>query len=685
MKNKLLIEIGTEEIPARFLNEIGESLKEKIKEFFESESIDFEKLETYYTPRRLVIFSDGVSEKQKEKTIKIKGPKKSIAFNENGEPLIPLKGFLQKNESKIEDIKIEKVGDEEYVFLEKKIGGRTLIELIEENFSKILFSIPIKKPMKWDSLYFIRPIRWILSIFNDQLINIKIGNIESKKETKPFLKTTKEKIEINSVDDYFKHINDEGIFLSFIERKNKILNELVGYENSLKVEILKDEDLLNEVTNLVESPKVFYFSLPSRAKELPNEILAEILIKGARVFPGYKNGELVFSFGVLNGIFRKEDFVKDGFYSVVKAKIDDAIFFFSKDKEVPIKDRIDSLKNIIFEKNLGTYYDKTMRLIKLLKELYKDLKLNESEKILLDRATLLSMADLTTLTVQEYPELHGIIGGFLSLESNEGREVGEIISEFIYPRKKDDRAPKNKLAKILGILDRVDTLVGSFLVKLEPTSGEDPMGLRRISLTLLKILTSFENKISIENLIEYSLKTFDENLKRDFNQEDLKKFIKNRFRTILEEEGFNYDIINCILNVEPLIPFISYINGRFIKEIYNSNDFNNFILAYKRIFNITKNQETTDIIDEGLFEKEIENELYGIYLDLKKEIETRNILELEKIYDKFIGSVKYINEYFDNILVMVKDERIRINRLNLLKNLLNLFKKFGSFEDILKQ
>ncbi|MBC7194095.1 MAG: glycine--tRNA ligase subunit beta [Caldisericia bacterium] len=685
MKNKLLIEIGTEEIPARFLNEIGESLKEKFKEFLEGESIDFEKLDVFYSPRRLVIYVEGISEKQREKIIKIKGPRKTIAFNENGEPLTPLKGFLQKNESKIEDIVIEKVGDEEYVFIEKKTGGKATVEILKENFQKILFSIPLRKPMRWNSLYFIRPIRWILSIFNSELINLKIGDIESKKETRPFLKTTKENIKIDSVDDYFKSIEKEGIILSFNERKNKILSELNRYEKDLKVEILIDEDLLNEVTNLVESPKVFYFSLPSRAKELPKEILTEILIKGARVFPGMQNKELVYSFGVQNGIFRKEDFVKEGFYSVVKAKVDDAIFFFSKDKEVPIKERIDGLKNIIFEKSLGTYYDKTMRLIKLLKELYKDLKLNESEKVLLDRATLLSMADLTTLTVQEYPELHGIIGGFLSIESNEGREVGEIISEFIYPRKKGDRVPKNKLANILGILDRIDTLVGSFLVKLEPTSSEDPMGLRRVSLTLLKILISFENRISIENLIDYSLKTFDENLKKDFNKEELMKFIKSRFKSILEEDGFNYDVINCVINIEPFIPYISYINGKYIGEIYNSNEFNSFVLAYKRIFNITKNHKSKDYIDESLFEKKIENDLYNIYLNLKKEIESKNILEIEKIFDKFVDSVKYINEYFDNILVMVEDEKIRLNRLNLLKNLLNLFKKFGYFEEILKQ
>lgn len=685
MGNKLLIEIGVEEIPARFLNEIGESLKKNFADFLNSESIEYKNLQVFYTPRRIVIFVDEISDKQKDRILKIKGPKRSIAFNENGEPLTPLKGFLQKNESKIEDVKIEKIGEDEYVFIEKKISGKNTKDLIKDNFQKILFSIPIRKPMKWDSLSFVRPIRWILSIYNDELINMKIGDIESKKETKPFLKTSTEQIKINSVDDYFEFIKKEGIVLSFDERKKVIVEELLNLEKELQVEINKDEDLLNEVTNLVESPKVFYFALPSKGRELPYEILDEILIKGARVFPGKRNNEIIYAFGVQNGIFKDSKIIKDGFMSVVKAKIEDALFFFSKDKEIPIKNRIDGLKNIIFEKNLGTFYDKTIRLIKLLKNLYNDLKLTEEEKAILDRAALLSMTDLTTLTVQEYPELHGIIGGFLCIESNEEKDVCEIIKDFIYPRKKGDKIPDSKLPKILGIVDRIDTLVGSFLVKLEPTSSEDPMGLRRVSLTLLKLMISFENSISINNLIDYSLKTFDESLKKDFDLENLLKFIKNRFKGILEEEGLNYDIINSVINVEPLIPYKAYINGKFIKNIYNDLQINNFILAYKRIYNITKNHNIQGGIRENLFEKEEEKKLYEFYLNLKNEVEKRNIIDLEKIYNKFIESVNIINKFFDNVLVMVDDEKVKNNRLNLLKSLLNIFRYFGHFEEILKQ
>lgn len=685
MGNKLLIEVGIEEIPARFLNEIGESFKKNFKDFLDSEAIEYKNLEVFYTPRRLVIFVNEISDKQKERIFKIRGPKKSIAFNENGEPLTPLKGFLQKNESKIEDIKIEKVGDDEYVFIEKIISGKKTKDLIKESFQKILFSIPLRKPMRWDSFSFVRPIRWILALFNDELISIKIGDIESKKETKPFLKTIKEKAKIDNVEHYFEYIKKEGIVLSFEQRKKLILDELLNLEKELEVEINKDEDLLNEVTNLVESPKVFYFTLPSRGKDLPYEILVEILIKGARVFPGSKNNEIIYAFGVQNGIFKDSTTIKEGFMSVVKAKIDDALFFFTKDKEIEIKNRIDGLKNIVFEKNLGTYYDKTIRLIKFLKNLYNDLKLTEDEKAILDRAALLSMSDLTTLTVQEYPELHGIIGGFLCIESNEEKEICEIIKEFIYPRKKDDKIPESKLAKILGIVDRVDTLVGSFLVKLEPTSSEDPMGLRRISLTLLKILTSFENSISINNLIEYSLKTFDDLLKKDFNIDNIIKFIKNRFRSILEEEGLNYDIINCVINVEPFIPYKAYINGKFIKRVYNEDNFNSYVLAYKRIYNITKNHNIEGDIKENLFEKDEEKNLYESYLSIKKEIEKRNIMELEKVYKKFVESVDIINKFFDNILVMVEDEKIRVNRLNLLKSLLNIFRRFGYYEEILKQ
>jgi len=684
MGKNLLIEVGLEEIPARFLNDIIEDFKNNFKNFLDKENILYKNIEHYATPRRLVIFVTDISPYQQNRVVKTKGPKRAIAFSTNGEPTSALLGFMEKNGGKLEELKFEKVGKDEYVFIEKNVEGKMSKEIIEKGFNDVLFSIPIKKPMRWDNITFIRPIRWILALIDDEVLKIKIGNVESKNRTHPFLKSGKDYIKVSDANSYFDIMIGEGIIISIEKRKEKIIEELNSFVKELGVEIDIDEDLLDELTNLTESPKVFSLPLPSQGKNLPKEILLEILKRGARVFPGLKNDEIVYVFGVQNGINRKSEIVKEGFFNIIKAKIDDAIFFYNKDKEINLKDRIDSLKKIVFEKNLGTYYDKTLRIIKLLSKIYSDIKINEEERIVLDRAALLSYTDLTTLTVQEYPELHGIIGKILSSISKEERAVGDIIGEFIYPRKRSDKLPNNYLSKILGIADRVDTLVGSFISNLEPTSKEDPVGLRRISFTLLELLISFENRLSLKNLIEYSLNTYPDDLKKDFNVDNLINFIKGRFKLILEENGVQYDIINCILNLSDIIPYYSYKNAKYIKEIYNESNFIEFVKAYKRIFNIVKDYKEVSEIRKDLFIKDEEKELYDDYLSIKDYIEKNKILDFSIFFNKSTDLVNKINKFFDNVLVMDKDEDIKNNRLNLIKNILILMKNFGSFDEIIK-
>lgn len=685
MGKNLLIEVGVEEIPARFLNEIAENFKNNFKNLLDKEGISYKEVLNFFTPRRLIIFVEDISTFQKDRLIKIKGPSRKVAFSTNGEPTAALKGFIDKNKGSLEDIKFERIGKDEYVFLEMKIEGKSSKEIIEANFNNILFSIPIKRPMKWDNLSFIRPIRWILALLDDEVLKIKVGNIEAKNKTSPFLKTVKENIKVSNANSYFEIMESEGIIISFDKRKEKILNELKAFEKELGVEINIDEELLNELTNLVESPLVFYLPIPSISKNLPNEILIEILIKGARVFPGIKNDEIVYAFGVQNGINRKSEVVKEGFYNIIKAKIDDAIFFFNKDKEINLKDRIDGLKKIVFEKTLGTYYDKTLRIIKLLSKIYNEININEDERITLDRAALLSYTDLTTLSVQEYPELHGTIGKILSNISKEEKVVSEIIGDFIYPRKRGDKIPKSILARILGIVDRIDTLVGSYIAQLEPTSKEDPMGLRRISFTLLELLISFENRLSLNNLIDYSINIYPDSLKKDFDKENLINFIKGRFKIILEEKGIKYDIINCVLNLNNIVPYFSYKNAFFIKNIEDNEDFIEFIKGYKRIYNIIKDYKEFSEVDTSLFIKDEEKSLYEGFISLKKDFESMNVPDLSLFFNKFVIFTKSINKFFDNVLVLDKDENIKRNRLDLLKNILNLFQNFGSFEEIIKQ
>ena len=685
MSKDFFLEIGCEEIPSRFLKETAEAIATNLKNFFKEEEIEHDEVEVYFTPRRLIFCVKDVSEEQKEKVIKIKGPSKKISFTQNGEPSPALKGFLSKHNATIEDISIEKTTQGEYVFLNKKLEKKETKYLLEENLPKIILSIPMKKSMRWDGVTFVRPIRWIVSIFGDTVVNFKIGTVKSSNRTKPFLKAEKRDIVVKNFNDYKDAMKKEAIVISSDERIEIINSSLLEMEKEFLVEIDKDKNLIYELANLTESPKVFHLVLSKEAKKIPQSIVSGIIKMGARMFPGFRDGEILYVFGVQNGINRDTEVIKNGFNRVVSAKINDAVFFYNKDREIPLKDRIDFLKSITFETHLGSYYDKTMRILKLTSFIGEMFNLTEKERLVLDRAALLSKADLGTLTVAEYPELHGFVGKELALESGEKEDVAQTILDHIFPRFKGDRLPHTNTGKVLGIIDRVDTLVGSFAVGLEPTGSEDPYGLRRVAIGLLSILISFKNTVNIGELIDVALRNFDKDLVKDFKKENLIKFLKQRFKIILEELNVRYDVINAVLKRDDFSPYLSFKKARFIEENYNSKEFNNFVLAYKRIYNIVRDFKPNKELKEEIFLTEYEKKLFSKCCELERKIQKLDLMDFEKVMNEFYSIVPEINEFFDNVLVMDKNENIRENRLSLLSNLLNIFKEFASFEEIVKK
>ena len=685
MSKDFFLEIGCEEIPSRFLKETTEAIATNLKNFFKEEEIEHDEVEVYFTPRRLIFCVKDVSEEQKEKVIKIKGPSKKISFTQNGEPSPALKGFLSKHNATIEDISIEKTTQGEYVFLNKNLEKKETKYLLKENLPKIILSIPMKKSMRWDGVTFIRPIRWMVSILGDTVVDFKIGTVKSSNKTKPFLKTEKKDIVVKNFNDYKDAMKKEAIVISSDERIEIINSSLLEMEKEFLVEIDKDKNLMYELANLTESPKVFHLTLSKEAKKIPQSIVSGIVKMGARMFPGFKNGEILYVFGVQNGINRSTEVIKNGFNRIVSAKIDDAVFFYNKDREVQLKERIDFLKSITFETQLGSYYDKTMRLLKLTSFMGEMFNLTNEERLILDRATLLSKADLGTLTVAEYPELHGFVGKELALESGEKEEVAQTILDHIFPRFKGDKLPYTNTGKVLGIIDRIDTLVGSFAVGLEPTGSEDPYGLRRVSIGLLSILVSFNNTASLGELIDIALRNFDKDLVKDFKRDNLLKFIKQRFKTILEELNIRYDIINAVLKKDDFSPYLSCKKAKFIEKNYNSEEFNDFVLAYKRIYNIVRDFEVQKKLEEELFSTDYEKKLFSKCCELKRKVQELDLMDFEKIMNEFYSIIPNINDFFDNVLVMDKNENVRENRLSLLSELLSIFKEFASFEEIIKK
>ena len=691
--NNVILEIGTEEIPAQYMENALKDLNRLAQKYLEESRINYKEIKVYGTPRRLILFIFHIKEKQEEIFLKIKGPAYSIAYNKDLQPQKPALKFAQSQEVNVEDLIIEDTEKGKYVFASKSKIGQPTIDILSQIFPKMIKSLQFPKSMRWEekSLRFIRPIRWILALYGKEIIKFNLNGLDSENITYGHRLLAPQKIKISSTQEYFKKIEKNYVIIDPKIRKNIIKTAIKQIIKEINGEKIINEKQLNEITYLVEYPNVILGKFDKKYLELPKDVLIEVMEKHQKYFPVFKNKDelLPLFIVIINNSKKHASKIREGNENVLRARLEDAKFFYQEDQKISLEKRVDKLKNVIFQEKLGSLFDKTRRLELLCDYIADGLQVEQKVKKDLLRSAHLCKADLVTEMVKEFPELQGIMGKEYAVLSDEGKEVAEAIFEHYLPRFSGGRLPVTKSGMILGIADKVDTIIGCFVMGLTPTGSQDPYGLRRQSRGKIAIILKNNLKISLKDVIQKSLSLYKESvsveLKIDENEivSQILSFLKQRVKNIFLEDGVRYDVIDAVLAVDNVGDVVDIKHRiKTIEELYNQPIFRKILNSSNRVLNLSKNNEETEI-DKSLLKEKAELNLYhnyeSIYPRIKEFICKK---EYKKVF-KLLGDLcEPVDEFFDQVLVMDKDRDTRKNRIALIKKIGILFNQVADLSKI---
>lgn len=652
--SKYLLEIGTEELPYKFIPQAIEQLETGFKKFFDENKISYENVKAYATPRRLAVIVNNAAEKQPDIEKIIKGPIKKIAYDDSGALTQAGKGFLNKNGVDEKDAYVEN----DYLHGKIFSKGKFTSELLQENVAQIVLKLQGPHFMRWAGFdeKFSRPIRWVVSIFDDKELPIQIVDVKSSKLTRGH-RFSEQNIEINNIDEYVEKLRKAHVIVNQEERRQKIEEDVAKLGNRIAVE----QDLLDEITYLCEYPVPCVCEFDEKYLAIPEKVTVTVMAKHQRYFPMYENGKLTNKFITITN-FLGDDFsnIKAGNERVVTARLEDAIFFFKEDTKKPFENYVENLKGVTFQKGMGSVWDKTQRIISLSKIIADTLGCNEQQKKSIKRTALLCKADLTTNLVFEFTELQGFIGADYAKHSKENEAVSKGIEEHYYPLSAEGILADGIEGQIVGIADKLDTICAVFVGGKIPTGSSDPLGVRRAALGVMKTIwqtTILNVNVSLSDWIKKTLELLPQ--KADV-QKQIEDFFIQRLIIWLSENN-RRDIVEACCAISPLENFSDFIDRlNLLNNIINTPEFNSVLESANRISRILKEKVSSNV-NETLLHLPAEKELY-------KEIKSITLKNKEYVafYKTLVNANPFIEKFFENVLVMDKDEKIKTNRLAML-------------------
>lgn len=682
MNNTYLLEIGIEEIPARYVKNTLKQLEEKFSNLFKEENISFDKIEVYSTPRRLTTIVKELAEDKKKKIESVKGPSKKISFDGEGEPSKALLGFIRGQGASLEDITFKEHNGEEYAYVQILKESKDIRTIIQENMAELIKSINFPKSMKWGgkNIRFARPIRWIVSLLDDEIIPFEFEGIRVSNKTNGHRFLGERDIVLNNVDEYEEVLKNNFVILNQNKRKEMIKYgaEILAKEKGGK--LLQDEDLLDEVNNLVEYPTPVIGRIKEEYLKLPKDVIVTPMKEHLRYFPVLDNKDrlLPYFITVRNGNENYLDIVIKGNEKVLGARLEDAKFFFEEDKSKPLEDYIEALKSITFQDKLGTLYDKSVRIVKLGEKIGEYLEVGEETKKNIRRAGMLSKADLTTKMVTEFTELQGKMGMVYAENSGENEIVSLAIFEHYLPRSLGDELPSTTAGAVLSIADKLDSISGLFAIGVHPTGSQDPFALRRSALGIIKIILDKKLNLSLQDLIEFALYIQVEENSLTFDYEKVKleitEFFLGRIKSMFLDSGIRHDVIDAVTQTKIDDVYDIKIKADKLNEWLDTQGTSETLAAFNRVATLGKNAESSDIKIDMLSG-------YGVsLLDSYNSIEEETLTFInKKEYAKaleLLTSLKNpIDDFLDNTMVMVENEEIKNNRLALLKKIYDIMMK----------
>jgi glycyl-tRNA synthetase beta chain len=687
MSKDLLIEIGLEEMPARFVTSSIEQLSARIQKWFIDNKIETGDIQSFSTPRRLAVLIRDVAESQEDIQEEAKGPAKKIALDESGNWSKAAIGFSRGQGMSVDDIYFKEINGVEYAHVEKFIKGQETSSLLPE-LKNIITGLTFPKNMRWanEEMRYIRPIKWLVAMFGQEIIPFQVTNVETSNWTKGH-RFLGDQVVIPSPSEYVVTLLGQYVIADGQERKDAIVSQLkkIEEENSWVIPI--DEELLEEVTNLVEYPTALFGRFEEEYLELPEEVLITSMKEHQRYFPvKSQDGQLLpFFVTVRNGDHQHLETVARGNEKVLRARLADAAFFYKEDQKLNIDKALEKFKTIVYHEEIGTLAEKVNRVRSLIGKLTAELDFSEEEQKLADRAAEISKFDLVTNMVYEFPELQGFMGEKYAQQKGEDVRVAKAINEHYMPRNAEDNTAESNVGAVLAIVEKLDTIASTFAIGVIPSGSQDPYALRRQATGIVQTLIHKNWDIELEKLIQISIDMIEESkfgkLDRLELEKELISFFKLRLKHLLQERGIRYDLIDAILSGR--IGWVGSLvrKAEILQVKKNEEGFKEIIEALSRVINLSGKAEESGEINPSLFENASEENLYQALLDVKKSLEI-NVTEEE--YYKLLVSLKTpINNYFDHTMVMAEDENVKNNRLSVLVELAKVIKEFANVTEII--
>ncbi len=681
---EFFLELFSEEIPANLQKNFREKLLEEFREYFINKSIKSKKSFSLSTPNRVIIVFEGLQKKIKVVSEEIKGPKTSA-------PVEAIEGFLRSN--KIDKKQLIKRDTEKGEFYFFKTPSKTLntSDLLKDLIPKLLSSYQWKKSMKWGefNLNWARPLKSILSVFDEKIIDFKFYHLTSSNRT--FIdKDYEEKTRVfKNFKSYERFLKIHGTIVDQAKRKQIIQKEFTKILSKKKLFILENLKLFDEVVDLVECPNVLLCDFDKKFLSIPREILILTMQSHQKYFPTIdKNNQITNQFLLVANKKDQKGLIKLGNQRVVDARLSDAEFFWNKDKTQNLVKKVSELKRINFFKGLGTYFDKVQRMRKL-GGMISDELLISKEKVELSAS--ICKTDLTSDLVGEFPELQGIMGGYFSAQQGFDKDICLSITEQYLPIGLDSNVPKKPFSIALSMTDKIDNLVGFFGIDEKPTSSKDPFALRRVALGIIRIIIENRKDLKLNDFLNYSIGLYQEQnftLTNEELKKDLNNFLKDRFRYYLKEKDVRFDIIEAsISNFSTNKLFSSFEKARCVNKIINNQIGIDITSSYKRASNILQSEmenkeiEITNSTDPGIFKSDYEKNLFKKITDIKKYYsDIDNNENYEESLSVLAGAKKEVFEFFDNVKVNEDNEDLRKNRLELINMLCKTFQNFMNFQ-----
>ena len=677
----LLFEIGSEEIPARFvtwgLSELQRIAGEELKEA----RLECGEILTLGTPRRLTLLIKGLSLKQADLEDKVRGPKKAQALDAEGQYTKAALGFAGGKNVEAKDLIIENIEGVEYLYAVIRESGRNTAELLPDLLSRILKRLVFPKSMYWEdpSIRFARPVRWLVALWEDQVIPLSFGSVQSGRTTRGHRFMGASSVEIGAPSEYVEKLRNECVWVDPNDRRNAILAGIQAIEKEIGGKADIPAELLEENTQLVEFPVVFYGSFDPEFLDIPQEVLITSMQKNQRYFPVRdEKGRLMPNFiGVSNNKARDMAVVREGNERVLRARLFDAAFFWKEDQMKKLEERVPELGRVLYQEELGSVLDKSNRVRKIANWLVQEAG-DPAFAADVDRAAFLAKADLVTSMVFEFPEVQGIMGREYAKKSGESDNVAVALYEQYLPRFAGDTLPSSKVGAFLGLAERADTLVAIHKIGLAPTGSQDPYGLRRAARCMNELIWGLELDIDIRKLLEFAAEEL------SVDSETLNKimdFVRQRLQVQLREKGFGHGVVSLVVDSQGHRPLQALKMLKTLNEVSNTDWFASLILAAIRVRNLLlKTEEGQDAVQPEKFISPAENQLFSVLEQLTPQVTNAvDLHDWKKVNEILFELSPAINLFFDEVMVMDEDASVRRNRLAILAECKKLFDTIGDF------